>query len=136
VDVGDLAEHAEAVGKALGDEQLPVAFVVQLVTLPLSERRRAAPEVDGDVPDPAAHAADQLGLAGTALEMKAAKDPLARARVVVLDEVAVNARLAPRLGAVGLDEKAAIVSVDDRLEQDHPVELRLEHRRHQPYRRL
>ena len=52
VDVGDLAEDAEAVGEADRDEELAVALVVELVALPLPVGRRAAAQVDGDVADP------------------------------------------------------------------------------------
>ena len=44
----------------------------------------------------------------------------------------VDAELAPQLIAVGLDEKTALVSVDLRLDEHQPVELRIEPLRHQP----
>ena len=92
MDVGDVGEDAEAVGKPRRDEELAVALVVELEPLPLPIRRRVAAQVDGDVPDPPAKAAHELGLPGARLEMKAAQDPAAGARVVVLDELAVDAR--------------------------------------------
>ncbi len=57
MDVGDLGEGAEPVGEPDRDEELAVADVVELVTLPLAERRGVASQVDSDVPDPAAQAA-------------------------------------------------------------------------------
>ena len=81
------------------DEQLAVADVVELVALPLAVGRRVAPQVDRDVPDPPADAADQLRLPGRGLEVQAAEDPPARARVVVLDELDLDPRLRPGRGA-------------------------------------
>ena len=75
------------------DEELAVGVVVELVALPLAVGRRVAAQVDGDVPDPAARAAHQLRLAGLGLEVEAAEGPLARAGVVVLDELDVDAEL-------------------------------------------
>src|SRR5207244_11912 len=80
VDIRLLAEHAEAVAEADRDQQLAVGAVVELVALPLAEGLRPAPEVDGHVEDPALRAADQLGLAGSRLEMQPAQRPLGRAR--------------------------------------------------------
>ena len=58
----------------------------------------SATEVDGDVEDRAADAADELALAGVGLEVQAAqRAALGRARVVLLDEVAVDAELTPAL---------------------------------------
>ena len=92
--------------------------------LPLAVGRRVAAQVDGDVEDLAAGAADQLRLAGLGLEVEAAQGALRGARVVVLDELDLDAELGPGVAAVGLDHEAALVAVDLRLEQDDPVELR------------
>jgi hypothetical protein len=113
-----------------------VALVVELVALPLAERGRVAPQVDGDVPDAPPRAADQLRLSGeVVLEVQPAQDPGARAGVVVLDEVGGDPGRAPRLGAVGLDEEAAVVAVDVGLERDDALELALEdlHANSDPY---
>ena len=52
MDVGDLAEHAEAVREADRDVELAVVLVVELVALPLAVGGRVAPQIDRDVPDP------------------------------------------------------------------------------------
>ena len=59
-DVGDLAEDAEPVGEPDRDEQLAMALVVELVSLPLPVRGRVAPQIHGHVPHPPAQAADEL----------------------------------------------------------------------------
>ena len=76
-DVGELAEHGEAVAKADRDEELAVELVVEHVALPLAVGRRVAAQVDGDVEDLAARAADQLRLPGLGLEVQAAQRALA-----------------------------------------------------------
>ena len=101
------------------------------MSLPLAEGGRVAAQVDGDVEDRAARAADQLRLARLGLEVEAAQGALRRARVVVLDELDVDAELGPGVAAVGLDHEAALVAVDLGLEQDDAVELRLQPLRHQ-----
>ncbi len=58
-DVGNLAEHLKAVPEANRDPELAVGLVVEHVPLPLPVGWRAAPQVDGDVEDRAAHAAQQ-----------------------------------------------------------------------------
>ena len=50
-EVGDLAEHAEAVREADGDPQLVMGLVVEHGALPLAEGGRAAAQVDDDVED-------------------------------------------------------------------------------------
>ena len=133
-DVGHVAEHGEAVGEADRDEELAVALVVELVSLPLAVGGRAAAQVDGDVEDPPARAAHQLRLARLGLEVQAAQRPLRGARVVLLDELDLDPELGPAVAPEGLDHEAARVAVDVGLEQDDAVELRLQPPRHQPQR--
>src|SRR4051812_42849689 len=108
------------------DEELAVPDVVEQVRLPLPVGGRAAAQVDGDVEDLAAGAADELRLPRLGLEVDPAQRSLAGARVVVLDEVDVNAELAPGVTAERLEHEAALVAVHDRRDQDDPVELRLQ----------
>ena len=132
MDVGDVGEHAEAVREAHRDVELAVELVVELVALPLAVGGRVAAQVDGDVPDPPPQAADQLRLPGLGLEVQAAEDPGAGARVVVLDELDVDPELGPGVRAERLDQEAALVAVHLRLEQDEAVEPGLEPLGHQP----
>ena len=81
-----------------------------------------------DVEDRAAGAADELGLAG--LVVHAADDALARARVVVLDELVDDAQLAEHARAEGLDEETAFVAVDRGGQQDRAGELGRERLHH------
>ena len=53
-DVGDVAEHGEAVAEADRDEELAVGLVVEDVALPLAVGGGVAAQVDGDVEDLAA----------------------------------------------------------------------------------
>jgi hypothetical protein len=108
-----------------------VKVVVELIALPLAVGGRATTEVDRHVPDPSPEAANELRLPGHGLKVKPAKDSGARARVVVLHEVGVDPQLAPGVGAERFDEKATIVAMDLGLEDDRPLESRLEPFRHQ-----
>ena len=60
------------------------------------------------------------------LEVHAANDPAARARVVVLDEVLAIPSSAKALCAEGLEEEAALVAVDGGRDQDGAGEPGLE----------
>src|SRR6476619_5076557 len=131
-DVGHVAQHAEAVGEAHRDIQLPVALVVELVPLPLPVGRRVASQIHGDVPDPPPQAADELRLSGRGLKVQPAKDVARGAGVVVLDEVDLDAELAPGVVTESLDEEAALVSMNLRLDQRHAVEPSLKPSSHQP----
>jgi predicted nucleotidyltransferase component of viral defense system len=128
--VGNLTEHGEAVAEPDRDEELAVLLVVEDVRLPLAVGGRAPAQVDGDVEDRAARAADQLRLARLGLEVNPTQGPLGGAGVVVLDELDPDAVLGPEAVTVGLDHEAAGVTVDRWLQQHHPVELRRQHLRH------
>src|SRR5437899_4503226 len=80
-DVGDVAEHAKAMGEAGRGVQRTQALIIELHGLPLRVRGRAAAQIDGDVEYPPARAADQLAQAGPYLEVQAPHDPARGARV-------------------------------------------------------
>jgi hypothetical protein len=52
----------------------------------------------------------------------AADDALRGARVVVLDEFLGNAQVGVDVSPVGLVEEAALIAVDDGLDQDRPLD--------------
>src|SRR3954470_13003995 len=131
-EVGDVAEHAEAVREANREEELPVAVVVELVPRPLPEGRRVAPQVDRHVPDPPPKAAHELRLPRAGLKVEPAQGAAPRARVGVLHELHVDVQLAPVAFAEALQQKAALVDVDLGLDQYEAVELRVDSPRHQP----
>ena len=103
------------------DEELAVPFAIQLVSLPALVGGGVGAQIDGDVPDPAARAADQLRLA--ALHVDAAQHRALRAAVVVLDELDLDPELGEGVLAEGLDQEAALVTVDGGLDQNQVVEL-------------
>src|SRR5207244_8990333 len=92
-----------------------------LERLPLAERGRAAAQVHDHVEDRAARTADELGHAAPDLEVHAADDPVARAGVVVLDELLQDPELGVYSAAVALVEEAALVAMDDGLDQHRPL---------------
>src|SRR5436190_4451400 len=119
--VGLVGEHTETVAEAIRDEELAVGDVVELVALPAAVGRRIGAQVDGDVEDRASHAAHQLRL--TLLRVDAPQYALARTAVVLLDELRLDPELSELVGAKGLDEEAAFVAMDIRLDQDDALDL-------------
>src|SRR5262249_17250093 len=117
---------AEAVREAHRDEELLARLGVELVRDPLPERRRARPDVDGDVPDAPRHDADQLRLARLRLIVQAAQRVLDGARVVVLHEGAVDPGGGVAVEAVRLEEEPAIVLEDLGLQDLEPRQLELD----------
>ena len=109
-----------------------MCLVVELVALPPAVGGGGTAQVNRDVEDPAARAADELGLSGTGLEVEAPQRARPGARVVVLHELDADAQFAPGFGTEGLDQEAALVAVDLRLDQDKVRELRLQPGGHQP----
>jgi len=115
-DVRPLAQHAEAVREPVGAVELVVVRVAELKSLPLPERRRAAPDVDEHVEDRAVCAAHELR--HPRLDVHPADDPTPGARVVILDEVIGDTEIGEGAAAVGLLEEATVVAMDDRFDQD------------------
>jgi hypothetical protein len=113
-------------------QELAMQLVVELVALPPPVRGRGTPQVDGDVPDRAAQAANELRLARGGLEVEPAQDAAARARVVLLHELEVHPQLAPRVVAERLDEEPAVVAVHVGLDEDEALDLGVEAPGHYP----
>src|SRR3954452_12873320 len=73
-DVRNVAEHAEAVRETDRAVEHVEVLVSQLEALPLAVAGRAPAQVDDDVADRTASAADELGSAGADLEVHPADD--------------------------------------------------------------
>jgi hypothetical protein len=87
-----------------------------------AESRRGGPDVDGDIENSPSHDAHQLVLReGRGLEMKAAHGAHGgRQRMIVLDEVEINAGLPEVRPIVRLGDEAAMVSELSRNDDLHP----------------
>jgi hypothetical protein len=66
----------------------------QLHTYPLSESCRIAPNINGNIEDPASYHANRFALGLTYLVMQAPQHIALRAGVIVLDEMRVNTNAA------------------------------------------
>src|SRR5277367_6248655 len=82
------------------------------------------PEIDCDVPDLSARTADELSLAGLRLVVQPAQDAGFRERVIVLNELRLNAQILKFLLVEAFDKEAPIVAVDGKLDQDEIRNLR------------
>src|SRR4029077_2466603 len=109
----------EAMREASGNVDLLEVLRRDADTDPLAERRRPAPDVDGDVEDLAFDDAKELALRALQLQMEAADGAACRSRVIVLHEDVRNAAGAVFLRVVGLEKKAAAVLMDVGLDDDH-----------------
>ena len=118
---GDGAQHAEAVGKAAGNEELTVVLCSELYAKVLAVGGRAGTKVDGDIEDGAFYDAHQLGLGMLAfLEMQTAHHAVLRARLVVLYEANGAYLLVELPLVVRLEEVASVVGKDARLYHVQP----------------
>jgi hypothetical protein len=116
-DLGEVAEHEESVGESDRNPQHVLGFRAQVCSLPPAEGRRAAADIDRDVEDLARGDANQLALRQAQLVVQPAQHTLARARVVVLDEPRPDSRLLEFPLVPALEEKAARVAEDFRLDE-------------------
>ena len=90
-EVGRLAQHHKAVGKARWHPELAVVVFGQLAADPLAKSGRAFADVHGHVKHGAAHHAHQLALGLLQLVVQAAQHALGAAAVVVLHNVHIQA---------------------------------------------
>ena len=113
-------KHDEAVGKTLRHPELLLVFCAQMHADPLPEGFRAFSEVDRNIEDFALHDADEFALGVLDLVMQAAQHVLCRLRMVVLDELAIQAGgLLEGAGVEAFEEEAAVVPKDFRFEDEH-----------------
>jgi hypothetical protein len=124
-DLGVFAEDGEAVGELRGDPEHVVVVCRQLGGRPFAEGGGAAADVDGDVEDAAAGAADELSLGLLELVVEAAHDPTGGVGVVVLREGVGEAVGAVGVGVERFHEPPAGVAADDGFEEQHFGEVRL-----------
>ena len=117
-----VAQHAEPVGEAPGDEELAVVVPGEFDRHMLSEGRRAFPDVHSHVQHGALYNAHELRLSvWRLLEMQAADDPVARPALVVLDEVHVGDLLSEFTLGERLEEVSPVVPEDARLDDHRAV---------------
>jgi len=109
------------VAEAIGDEQLVMGLVVELMAFPSAIGGGVRAKIDRDIPDPAAGAADQLRLAP--LQVDASQHGTGRAALVLLYELELDFQLLHPAAPEGLDEEAAFVAVDVGFDQDQVVDL-------------
>jgi len=109
---GLVAEHRETMCKALGDEELTLVILTQLHAVPLTEGGTVFAQIDSHIQDTADGAAHQfsLGVRRT-LEMQTAHYTVTGTRLVVLNELRVNARFAVTLLVVRLHKIPARIFV-------------------------
>ncbi len=119
-DVRRLRQGEKPVGEARRHPQLSAVLGGELDTEPSSEGRRRGPDVDGDVPDRTGDDADELALRlWRDLVVETSQHAPLRVRVVVLDEIDIPTDCRrKRPPVVGLEEGAAVIAVDGRLDED------------------
>ena len=117
--VGGLADHTEAVSKTARDVELAKVVLRQDAAGPTQKRRRAAPDVHGDIEDLASRNANQLRLLPAALEVESAQSGAAGPRVVVLNPRSLQAAFTERGRVVALQEEAAAVPVNRGIDDHH-----------------
>ena len=100
--------------------------LAELEAFPLPVGRRPTPEIDQHINDGAAPAAHELRATGTYVEMHPPDRPVARSRMIVLHHLLGDAKISQLVGPIGLGEEAAVVTEHGRLNQEWPVEARVE----------
>ena len=108
--------------EAVGDEELPMLDVVEVVALPALVGGGVRPEIDGDVEDPPAGAADELRLAALHVDARGATRAAERLWFSWTKSTSMPTASSPRCPE-GLDEEAALVAMDVRLDQDDALDL-------------
>ncbi len=111
--LGGVGEDEKSVGEAFRDpKELQLACFggrSKVEARPPAEVRRAAPQVDGNIPDMAGEDAHELALGLAKLIMQAAENAFARERLVVLNEVAGKTCGSKGLGVEELREPTSII---------------------------
>ena len=109
---GGFAEHAETVGKARRDPELPFILSGQNNSVPAPEGRRVCPDVDRHIKDLSLHDVNQLFLGVRILKMEAAQYSLPGKGKIVLHKIRGNSSGRIPVPLPGLLKKAAPVAID------------------------
>src|SRR5215203_556124 len=117
--VGRLGEDAEAVGEPRRHVELPQVLSGENFSYPLAESGGVRADVHGHVEDLALDGAHELSLGLAELGVEAAQRAADGEGVVVLEEVLGQAAVAELALVIGLQEEAALVAEDGRLDQGH-----------------
>ena len=124
---GNVAEDGEAVGEALGDEELAVVVLGELYGDMTAVGGTALADVDSDIEDGTPDTADKLGLGeGGTLEMQTPHDAVRGFALVVLDEGDRTDFLIELALREGLEEIAAGIFEEAWLDDDHTGNLCLD----------
>ena len=124
-ELGLVGEHKEAVREMLRNEELALVLRGENHALPLAVGRAAVAQVNRHVENRAAHDAHELGLRMLNLEMEASQHTLGARRLVILDEIDVDAARHEVRLLVGFHEVAAVIPVALHVDDNHASDGRL-----------
>ena len=111
---GCICQNQEAMGKALGNQELLFILCCQKDSIPLSVSFGICPQVNRHIKDAALNCSNQLGLGIMLLEMQASQNTFGGHGLVVLYKGDVQSRLLHIPLAVGFHKISPVVSVDSR----------------------
>ena len=101
-------------------KELTAIFGRKFDTIPLTKRRRTDPQVNGHIEDDPRCTAHQFRHGCRhVLIVQPPKDSLLRTRVVILDELLVNAESRVSTPVIGLEEETPAISVNLRLDYNY-----------------
>src|SRR5271168_150790 len=94
------------------DPQHPAIAAAQHLTYPLTESGRVAPEINGDIENLSADAANELSLGLLDLIMETAHNVLKGERLIVLDKAANNTRFRQNSLVIAFEKVTSTVFKD------------------------
>ena len=124
-ELGHIAQHQEAVGKALGDIEHLLVLLAQGHAHPLAKGGAVGAAVHGHIVHLALGHAHQLALGVVLLEVQPAQHAPGGAALVVLHKFLVDTGLCELVLLVGLHKIAAVVAEHLRLNDHHAGDLGL-----------
>ena len=128
-ELGHIAQHQEAVGKALGDIEHLLVLLAQGHAHPLAKGGAVGAAVHGNIIDLALGHTHQLALGVILLEMQAAQHAAGGAALVVLHELLVDAGSSKLILLVGLHKITAVITEHLRLNDHNTRDLGLSKRK-------
>ena len=123
VEEGGAAEDHEPMGEAGRHEELVLVLRGERHPVPAAERRRGAPQVDGDIPDLALPHRHQSALRGGVLALHPTQRATPRKGEVVLREFEIAADGAILLPTLGYREEFTVIAKDGGLDQQQPGQV-------------